>query len=354
MEECFATELQRKIDSAAKQVVSSHPKWPLVADTVRIPSGVYKVRRPIRLRSGVAVRGEHQASVVFLSELENEDPVFYSEPEDELYATSVSGIHARSEKHQQGVFLRVFSANRNCSFGDLFIENFGHSIVSEECYTSKFHDIGVYRCGEGPQFYNLTNGRLYNIKTENCAGNGLYLGPSKNRTDSVSGTDVTGYVAQGNGRCGVLIDRVDQVRFASLFLEGNNRQMMRADGDNGDYAQLRLIGDRNVLNKRNSNVFFDNIFVTPGRSDLTAHAAIQVLSAEVVIFRGGVIRNNQNVFSRAFEVSDEVLNFVAEDLVFDRWKEDKIFNVKASTSRIESNFYSGQSEPPILYQAVGH
>lgn len=352
MEECFATMLQKQIDAAACQVLKSHKKWPLVANVVNIPSGVYRTKRPIRLRSGVAVRGEHQGSVVILSELEGEDPVFYSEQGEELYACSVSGIHARAEKTFEGAFLKVHSANRNCSFSELFIENFNLSIESDECYTTKFSDIGVYACNDGPRFHNLTNGRLWNFKVENCAGNGLYLGPSKTRTDSVSGTEITGYVAQGNGRCGVLVDRVDQVRFSSLFLEGNNRPAMRREGDDANYAQLRLVGDKTKLNKRNANVFFDNIFITPGRSNLKQHTAVEANCGEVISFRGGLIRNHEDIFEYAFQVSENVTSFVAEDIAFERWERESIFDVSSKNQRICRNFYTELQDPPACYQRV--
>lgn len=352
MEDCFSSELQKRIDKAACQAVESHAKCPLVSGVVDIPSGVYKAKRPVLLRSGVAIRGEHQGSVVILSDLEGEDAVFYSEPGQELYACSISGIHARSEKKHEGTFLKIHSANRNCNFGDIFIENFNLSILSEECYTTKFYDIGVYACLEGPHFYNLTNGRLWNIKVENCAGHGLYLGPSKIRTDSVSGTDISGYVAQGNGRCGVLVDRVDQVRFSSLFLEGNNRPAMRRPADDANYTQLRLEGDKSQINKRNANVFFENVFITPGRSDLRKHIAIEVDCGEIVVFRGGLIRNNKGAFTKAFRVSDHVMSFVAEDISFDRWIEGNIFDVNSRNHRVRRNFFSGTQDPPISYRQV--
>lgn len=344
--ECIANTLQSQIDEAAMQVKKSHPKWPLITKPVVLKSGVYHIKKPVRLRSGVCLRGEHQSSTIIVSHLQGDDAVFESDPEEELYATQVSSLHAISERKHEGTFLRLHNANRNCKFSDMFIENFGYSIFGIECYTTVFQDLGIYLCMEGPHFINLTNGRLYNIKTENCAGNGLYLGPSKTKTDSASGTDIRGYVAQGNGQCGVLLDRVDQVHFTSLFLEGNNRARMRASGDNGDYAQVRLIADRLNKNKRNGNILFKSTFITPGRSDLSVDRgiAVDIQLAELVSFEGGLIRNWKDSFSRAFSVSSDVNVFRVENMTFDGWNSNEIFEVDAERVLLFDNLLTMQEQ----------
>lgn len=344
--ECHSAFLQSEIDEAAKSVRSSHPKWPLVSRPVLIKSGIYHITKPVRLKSGVFLKGEHQGSTVIVSHLEGDAAVFESDTNDELYATQIRGFHAISVKKHQGTFLRLNNANRNCKFSDMFIENFGNSIVGLECYTTVFQDLGVYMCREGPHFVNLTNGRLYNIKVENCSGNGLYLGPSKTKTDSPSGTDIRGYVAQGNGQCGVLLDRLDQVHFTSLFLEGNNRAAMRVPGDKSEYAQIRLVADRAMKNKRNGNVVFKSTFITPGKSDLRTRrgVAVDIQMAEMVSFEGGFVRNWGESFDCAFHASPDVNICHIHNVTFDGWLPEKIFDLHASRLHLFDNLLSREKQ----------
>ena len=94
MTDCASDFIQRQIDEAAVSIRQSHKKWPLVSGHVVLPRGVFHLRRPIRLRSGVAIEGASQASTILVSHLQEDEALFSSESSDELYAVSLRRFHA--------------------------------------------------------------------------------------------------------------------------------------------------------------------------------------------------------------------------------------------------------------------
>lgn len=318
----FSRWLQAEIDQKARTVRASSPKWPLTGGAVVLPQGIHTVTRPIRLRSGVPILGTHQSTTVLVSELVGDDAVFESDPDDELYAVKVANLHAVSSRPFQGNFIRIFNANRNCILEQLFIEQFRGAIWSRDCFTTVMRDIGVYRCRDGIVGENFTNGRLYNTKVENCARDGLQLGPSGKNTST--GTHVYDFVAQGNGRCGISVYGLDQISFGTIFLEGNNRPAMREKGDDGEYAQIRLDASRTEAFKRNGNITFRDTFVTPGHTKIRGGAAIDLRSAENVVFDGGFMRTFDGGFDHAFAVSDQVARCSLRDITFQGFKDDEL------------------------------
>ncbi len=328
----FSSDLQLQIDQAAAEVrKSNNPKWPHTEGYVEIPPGAYSVNKPIRLRSGVRVFSKNQASTIFLCNIDDAGPLFYSDPSDELYSTKLSGFHAIDLRGHQSDFLKIYNANRNCEIENIFLEHFRFGIWAENCFTMNLRDIGIYRCVNGIYGRNLTNGRLDSIKVENCFENGLYLLPSE--TNTTTGTRVQGFVAQGNGRYGVLIDSLDHIEFDSLFLEGNNRPEMRASDDRQDYAQICITArDNNNKNMKNGSIAFNSTFITRGHSKIKNTKAIIIEQAISVQFRSGYFRNFSQAYASAFDIGTSVQSIHLEDLTLEGFRKDQVANASTALS----------------------
>lgn len=325
----FSDWLQQEIDRAGKVIHTPHLKWPLVAGSIVLPPGLHHVHKPIRLRSGVQIWGSSQASTVLISHLREDDAVFSTDPESEPYAIKLGHLHAISENPFHGRFLEIHNANRNCVFHDIFMENFRCGIKLLNCYTTAFRDLGIYRCRTGFLAENLTNGRVDNVKIENCSEHGFELACSEKNT--TTGTEVRGLVCQGNGYSGVRLRGLDQVRFSSLFLEGNNRDAVREFSSDERYGQLSAVADNELINKRNGNLVFDSIFVTPGHSTLVSSPAIDLIHAENVRFSGGYIRSNRAAFRPGFKIAPGVNVCSIEGITFQGFRDGDVLEFTAST-----------------------
>lgn len=339
----FSDWLQREIDRAGKVVHTPHKKWPLVADSIVLPPGMHHIHKPLVLRSGVQIRGSSQSSTALISHLQGDQAVFSTAPDDEPYAVKIEHLHAISANQFQGRFLEVFNANRNCIFNDLFIENFDSGIRAVDCYTTAFRDIGIYRCRLGFLAGNLTNGRVENVKIENCSTHGFELTCSEKNT--TTGTEVRGLVCQGNGYSGVRLHGLDQVRFSSLFLEGNNRDAVREVSSDAKYGQLSVVADSGVINRRNGNLVFDSIFITPGYSTLVSSPAIDLGHAENVRFIGGYIRSNRLAFRPAFRIAPGVNVCSIESITFQGFKEADLIEITPSTKLTTRDLVLVRPEP---------
>jgi hypothetical protein len=325
----FSTWLQTEIDRAGVRTFTPHPKWPLVAEAITLPSGLYHMHNPVRLRSGVQILGSSQGSTALISHLRDDQCVFQSDPDEEAYAVKIGHLHAVSDNPFEGRFLDISNANRNCVFHDLFAENFDHGIKLTNCYTTAFRDIGLYKCRSGFYGENLTNGRVDNLKIENCSRHGFVLAFSDRNT--TTGTDIRGLVCQGNGYSGVRLDGLDQVRFTSLFLEGNNRRATREDESEARFGQLSVVAGTDLINKRNGNLVFDSIFITPGHSDIVSSPAVDLEYAENIHFNGGYIRSNREAFRPAFRVGKGVNVCSVSGVTFQGFRETDIFEHHETT-----------------------
>lgn len=352
-EDGFSDWLQKEIDREGVQIHVPHPKWPLVAGSITIPPGIHHLHKPIRTRSGLQILGSSQGSTAIVSHLRDDLAVFRSDPDEEPYALKIGNMHVISGNQFQGRFLEIYNANRNCVFHDLFIENFDSGIRSRNCYTTAFRDVGVYRCRSGFYGENLTNGRVDNMKIENCSRHGFELTLSEKNT--TTGTEVRGLVCQGNGFSGVRLNGLDQVRFSSLFLEGNNRRAMREDGSEERFGQLSAVANTDLVNKRNGNLVFDSIFITPGHSELVSSPAVDIEHAENVRFNGGYIRSNRASFRPAFRLGKGVNVCSMESITFQGFQESEITDVTPSTKLttrdlvlVKPGEYSGNRLPDIV------
>ena len=325
----FSDWLQKEIDQAGLVVLETHSKWPITSGSVSIPPGIHHVHKPIKLRKGVQIWGASQGSTVIISHLRGDDSVFRSDPDEEPYGMKIGHLHATSCNQMEGRFLDVYNANRNCVFHDLFIENFASGIRSQDCFTTGFRDVGIYRCRSGFSAANLTNGRIDNMKIENCSQHGFELTASSRNT--TTGTDIRGLVCQGNGFSGVRLNGLDQIRFSSLFLEGNNRRAMREDGSEERFGQLSAVANTDLVNKRNGNLVFDSIFITPGHSELVSSPAVDIEHAENVRFNGGYIRSNRAAFRPAFRLGKGVNVCSMESITFQGFQESEITDLTPST-----------------------
>lgn len=339
----FSDWLQQEIDRAGKVVHTPHQKWPLVAESITIPPGLHHVHKPIRLRSGVQISGSSQASTALISHLREDDAVFSTDPESEPYAIKIGHLHAAAANPFHGRFLEIHNANRNCIFHDIFMENFRCGIKISNCYTTAFRDLGIYRCRAGFFAENLTNGRVENVKIENCSGHGFELACSERNT--TTGTEVRGLVCQGNGYSGVRLRGLDQVRFSSLFLEGNNREAVREFASDERYGQLSAIADNGLINKRNGNLVFDSIFVTPGHSTLTTSPAIELSHGENIRFTGGYIRSNRAAFRPAFLIKPGVNVCSIEGITFQGFSEANILECTERTKLTTRDLVAVQPGP---------
>lgn len=325
----FSTWLQKEIDRAGVRTFTPHPKWPLVAETIVLPSGLHHAHGSVRLRSGVQIMGSSQGSTALVSHLRDDEAVFQSDPDEEPYAIKIGHLHAISANEFHGCFLQIYNANRNCIFHDIFAENFASGIKLKDCYTTAFRDIGIYKCRSGFFGENLTNGRVDNMKIENCSRHGFELALSEKNT--TTGTDVRGLVCQGNGFSGVRLNGLDQVRFSSLFLEGNNRRAMREEESDARFGQLSAVANTGLINKRNGNLTFDSIFITPGHSDLVSSPAIDIEYAENVQFSGGYIRSNREAFRPAFRLGKGVNVCSIAGITYQGFRETDIIEAEPTT-----------------------
>jgi hypothetical protein len=325
----FSDWLQLEIDRAGHITHTPHKKWPLVAGSVVIPPGIHHVYKPVRVHSGVQILGSSQASTALISHLREDSAVFSTDPELEVYAIKIGHFHVIAANMFQGRFLELNNANRNCVIHDVFIEKFKLGIKSVDCYTVAFRDIGIYHCRSGFLALNLTNGRVENVKIENCSEHGFELTNSEKNT--TTGTEVRGLVCQGNGFSGVLLHGLDQIHFSSLFLEGNNREAIRESASDEKYGQLSVVANSGAINKRNGNLVFDSIFITPGHSTVNSSPAIDLNYAENIRFNGGYIRTNRLAFVPAFRIASGVNVCSIDGVTLQGFREADIMERSEST-----------------------
>ncbi len=316
--------LQLAINNASKRkkTLQKQDKWLLVEDYVFIPSGRYILSKPIQLANGIVIRGENQSSVLIECNVEDGEFCFNTNNITEPYSIKVSNIHFISLNLFQGSLFNISMANRSCILSELFIESFDTAIKMTNTFTSVMKDSTIFNCINGLIGENITNGKFYNNKIENCRNYGFAFMDSTSNTST--GLSLIGNIFQGNAKSGVYLKNLDQVMFSACFFEGNNRKSFRIDGSSIDYAHIDITTDEhNHFNKRNGNLLFTSTFITQGSYSPPNTVGVSVQDSINVIFNGGTIRG----FSKeavAFYIGLNNLNIQINGMTMEGIQIDKV------------------------------
>jgi hypothetical protein len=314
--------LQRCIDEAAEVVAMQQKqgKWMTVKSAVLIPAGRWRLETPIKLRTGVSIYGEDQASTLLECAIPSGQFAFSTADEKEPYSLKIKNLHAFSLQRFTGGFLSTRMANRSCIMEELFVEYFETGFEFEDSFTSVMRDCTIFTCDVGVKGRNLTNTKFYNNKIENCASHGMSLTESEWNTST--GLSLFGNIFQGNGKSGLYIYGLDQAYFAGNFFEGNNRIPLRRDGSADHFAHIEICSTQDNFNMRNGNLRFTSTFFTQGHYSPPDTVCAAIRNAESVRFDSGTARAFTNQ-GKGFFIGESVANAVIEDFTFEGIQPDR-------------------------------